>query len=259
MTNNLRIIFSSFNLQLRDAVTGNTVLFSLAIQPILFAILSVGLFLYAEQADLSLYALIGSGMIGMWNANLWSSGFIVQRERRGGMLEILLSTPSSMMLILFGKSLSNAVISLLSIFLTFVTGALAFRVPLGINDPLGFVFILLLTTLSVACLGLILATLFVLSRAAIGLSGALNYPIFILSGFMFPITLLPVWTRVFSYSLATTWGSEGLAQTVGLSNSNFWLICLYLLGLSLLYYLIGWRLYQTIERIVRRLGGLSVY
>ena len=255
----LRVIINSFKMQSIENINRNTFQFTLGLQPVLFTLLSVGLYHYSGKSDLSLYGVIGSGLIGMWNANLWTSGFIVQGERWGGTLELLLATPSSLMLVLFGKSLSNALASLGAIFITFLTGALVFRVPLTMRDPLGFVTALILTLLSLTTLGLVLGTFFVLTRAAGNMAQVLNYPIFILSGLTFPVTTLPLWTRPLSWALAPSWGSQALGQAAGLSSEALWPSYLWLIGLAVVYYFTGLVAYKWIEKIARAKGSLSQF
>ncbi len=107
-------------------------------------------------------------------------------------------------------------------------------------------------------LGLLLGSLFVLARAAGHLATVLNYPIFILSGLTFPLTVLPLWIRPLSYGLVSTWGNLSLTSAAGLASE--WTITttyLALIGLSLLYFVIGHYLYRLIERLVREQGGLQ--
>ncbi len=255
----LRVIANSFYMQILENISRSSFLFTLSVQPVLFTLLSVGLYHFGGRADLSLYGIIGSGLIGMWNANLWTSGFIVQNERRGGTLELILAAPTSLMLILFGKSLSNAVASIGAVFLTFLTGALIFAVPLGIDNPLGFALGVVLTVLALTTLGLLLGTFFVLTRAAGNMTQVLNYPIFILSGLTFPITMLPLWTRPLSITLAPSWGSEALSRAAGLSGESLWPAYAWLVGLMSIYYLLGALCYRIIERVARYRGGLEQF
>jgi ABC-2 type transport system permease protein len=107
-------------------------------------------------------------------------------------------------------------------------------------------------------LGLMLGSLFVLARAAGNLSTVLNYPIFILSGLTFPLTVLPLWTRPLSYSLAPAWGNLALAQSAGYLISGSMLVTyLALAGLAVAYFVAGHYLYRMVERIVRKQGGLG--
>ncbi len=258
LKSSFRALFSSFREQAVSRATDNFFIGTLFIQPVLFTLLSVGIYRYGGKPNLSLYAVIGAGMIGIWNNNLWTSGTIVQDERRSGTLEFLVATPTSLEIILLGKSLSNALASILALALTFATGLAVYRLPLNIEQPLAFLGAILLTLVAMTMLGLLLGSLFVLARAAGHLATVLNYPIFILSGLTFPLTVLPLWIRPLSYSLVSTWGNLSLASAAGLAGE--WTTAttyLALIGLSAVYFVIGHYLYRLIERLVRQQGGLQ--
>jgi ABC-2 type transport system permease protein len=113
--------------------------------------------------------------------------------------------------------------------------------------------------LALTTLGLALGTLFVLTRVAGNMATVLNYPIFILSGLTVPITILPLWTRPFSYLLAPTWGSRVLNLAAGIGTDALWPSFLWLAGLALAYYGIAQIAYRQIERLARKTGGLNLY
>jgi ABC-2 type transport system permease protein len=257
MNATLRVVYGSFLLQTKDRVAGNLFFFTLLGQPVVFTLLSVGTYLYGKRPDFGLYAVIGAGMIGIWNTNLWTSGNIIRDERRSGTLALLLSSPTRMEVVLLGKSLSNAIASMLAMFITFGTGMLAFRLPLGIEDPLGFTIGLILTLVSMTCLGLVLGTAFILTRRAGAYQSVLNYPIFLLSGFTFPLTLLPVWIRPLSNALAPTWGNLSLNTAAGVLATNQWINYLWMIGLSVVYLFIARLLFQWVENLVRKSGTLE--
>jgi hypothetical protein len=66
----LRILWNSILLQIKLQIIGEYLLFRIVFQPMIFTLLSVGLYMYSNNPDLGLFAVIGSGMIGIWNSNL---------------------------------------------------------------------------------------------------------------------------------------------------------------------------------------------
>ena len=259
LNSTLRVIYSSFMLQAKDRATNNFFIGTLFVLPIIFTLLSVGTYLYGGKPDFGLYAVVGAGMIGIWNSNLWTSGRIVDDERRSGTMPMLIASPTPFALVLVGKSLSNAVTSLVAMAMTFGTGLIAFRLPIDIDDPLGFVVSLLLTIVAMTCLGLILGSFFVLTRNAGQFITVANYPIFVLAGLTFPITLLPAWTRPLSATLAPMWGNLAMNAAAGLVAGNPWLIDLWLIGLSVVYLIIARFLYARVEYMVREAGSLEAW
>ncbi|MBI5945295.1 MAG: ABC transporter permease [Chloroflexi bacterium] len=255
----LRVVAASFKMQAKERATNQFFIGTLLITPIIFTLLSVGSYIYAGKTNFGLYAVIGAGMIGIWNANLWTSGRIIEGERRGGTLSMLIAAPTPFPVVLVGKSLSNAAASLISMAMTFATGLIVFRLPVDIANPFAFIVSLLLTLAAMTSFGLVLGSFFVLTRNAGAFIEVTNYPIFILSGLMFPLTILPLWLRPLSATLAPMWGNLALGTAAGLVAGNPWLIDLYLIGLSLVYLMIARPLFAKIEHRVRQDGSLEVF
>jgi ABC-type transport system involved in cytochrome c biogenesis permease component len=141
----LKVIRGSFLLQTKERMVQDFFIFTLVFQPILFTILTVGTYLFGGKPSFGMFAIIGAGMMGIWNNNLWSSGEIVNHERSSGTLSLLIASPTPLMLVLLGKSLANAVTSVIALGMTFATGAIVYHLTPGIVDPLGFLFGLALT------------------------------------------------------------------------------------------------------------------
>jgi ABC-2 type transport system permease protein len=116
-----------------------------------------------------------------------------------------------------------------------------------------------LTVIALTCLGLVLGSLFVLTRNTGYVMNVANYPIYLLSGLAVPLTILPVWTRPLSAALALAWGNLVLNQTAGslpgsAANSFLWLV-----GLAIVYILIALGLYKRVEYRARKAGNLEMW
>ena len=252
-----RILWNSFILQVKDREMQEAFLARMLLQPVIFTLLSVGTYLYGRKPEFGLYAIAGTGLICLWNNNVFSAGQIINGERRMGTLSLVLATPTPLPLVLLGKSFATALVSLIAIGVTFLTGMIAFRLPLGIQDPLSFLIGLVLITLALTCLGLVMGCLFVLTRNAGEFDTIANYPVYILSGLSFPVTLLPLWTRPLSAMLPTTWGNVVLNEAAARMGANILLGYLWLIGLSLFYLGIAWLLFKRVEYLALRAGTLE--
>ncbi len=255
----LKVIGASFVLQSKERMVQEFFVFTLIFQPVLFSILTVGTYLFGGKPSFGLFAILGAGMMGIWNNNLWSSGQIVDHERGSGTLSLLIASPTSLLLVLLGKSLANAVTSIIALGMTFLTGALVYHLDIGIADPLGFVAGLLLTVFALTCLGLVLGCLFVLSRNSGYVMNVANYPIYLFSGLAVPLTILPGWTRPLSDALSPMWGNLVLNQAAGSLSGNPLHGIAWLVGLSVLYLLIAFGLYRRVEYRARRAGNLEMW
>ena len=89
---------------------------------------------------------------------------------------------------------------------TFVRFTVIFGVPLHFAHPWLFVLAVPTVVLSLALLGLLLASTFVLYRNANAMSNLLEYPVWIASGLVFSTAILPAWTHPISWILPPYWG-----------------------------------------------------
>ena len=255
---NLRVLWNSFVLQSKERMVQDFFLTTLLFQPVIFTILTVGLYLFGGQPNQGMFAIIGTGMISIWNNNLWSSGAIVTHERQSGTLPLVLASPTAMPIILVGKSLANAISSILAMGVTFLSGMLLFKLPLGIDKPLDFALGLILTVAALTSMGLVLGSLFVLTRHGLIMNVA-NYPIYLLSGLTIPLTLLPVWVKPLSNMLAPTWGNIILNQAAGAMEGGMMPTYVWLVGLTFAYLVVANFLYQRVEHMARRAGTLEMW
>ncbi len=107
-------------------------------------------------------------------------------------------------------TVATASIGLYSIVATLFWGRVFFGVPLDFVHPWLFALALPVTVLSLGLLGLVLASTFVLYRHASAFSNLLEYPIWLVTGLLVPLSLLPGWVEPISWVLAPTWGMEAV-------------------------------------------------
>ncbi len=252
-----RIFWNSFILQSKERSVSDEVLGTVILQPIIYTLISVGTYLYGKKPDFGTYAIIGTGLISIWNSNLFTSNEIIRGERRSGTLSLVLATPTSLPLILLGKSFANAIASILAMGITFVTGMVAFHIPIGVVNPLAFLIGLILIVLSITCLGLIFGSLFIITRNAGEFVSVANFPVYILSGLSVPLTVLPLWTHPLSSFLTPTWGNTLLNQAATGSSESMLPNYLWIIGLSIIYLMIARVLYKRVEYLALGAGTLE--
>jgi ABC-2 type transport system permease protein len=156
--------------------------------------------------------------------------------------------------------LASVSMSLLSMIFSFGLAALIFRFPLTIAQPVPFLASLLITVFSFISFGLLISPLMAVNLSLSGWVNALEYPMYILGGFLFPILLLPGWSNPVSYVLAPYWAARVLHAT-----SGGWaalpeiLLCwgmMLLLGAT--YILISYRLFKIVLHRARVDATLSM-
>lgn len=207
-----RTILVVAEMNIRQQMTDGFILFTVLFQPIIIALL--GLWMLKDKGpDAAMFVVVGSGLTGLWSSLLFISGGSINRERWSGTLESLVAIPTPFEVIVFGKNLGNVVQSLVSMVLGYVVAAFAFGYSLEIQQPLLFVISLILAVIAFISFGLIIAPVFVMNPNVRAWQNAMEFPVYVLCGFLFPIALLPEWTTPVSYLLPPYWASVALHGT----------------------------------------------
>jgi ABC-2 type transport system permease protein len=267
MLHALRVIYSAFRMAMLHWMADPQWVIPNIIAPFVFTTVALTLF-KNSTGPFGLYAVLGGGMMGMWGNTLYSSGFAIQFEKWQGTLEEVMAAPSKLLYIITGRSVSNALFGLTNMIAVLLIAAVGFRISLGISSPLIFAVSLILTLFSVSALGLIFASAFVLSRSAHTLTNGLEIPLYIISGSMFPIALLPFWVHPAAYVLGPTWGIDAirLATSQNYASQTLWkgvdsngaiaLDIIVMLAITLAYITIATLLFKMVERRARTFGTL---
>ena len=207
-----RAVLTVAEMTLRQTFNDTFILFAVLVQPLLIAILA--LFMLKEKgADYGMFVVVGSGLTGLWSSLLFISGNSINHERWSGTLESLVAVPIPFDVIVFGKNLANVVQSLMSMILAYALAAIFFGYSLDLSQPWLFVASLLLSVLAFISFGLLIAPIFVMYRSVQQWQNAMEFPVYIFAGFLFPIALLPGWTTPISYILPPYWAAIALHGT----------------------------------------------
>jgi len=207
-----RTVLTVAEVTLRHQMNDSFVLFGIVVQPIIIATLA--LFMLKDTAtNAAMFVVVGSGLTGLWSSLLFISGNSISAERWQGTLETLVGVPTPFDVIVFGKNLANVVQSLLSMTVAYLLAALFFGYSLHIDQPLLFLVSLILSVFAFISFGLTIAPVFVMYREVQQWQNAMEYPVYILAGFLFPILLLPGWTTPISYLLPPYWAAVALHGT----------------------------------------------
>jgi len=261
MLKNMKILYSSSILQMKQSFGRATYRFCVIVQPIIYALVSFMMFKDSGQENFAAYVILGTGILSLWSSICFSSAGDIERERFMGNLEILSSVPADFRIIILGKVIGNTVLGLLSMIITYLFVLVVFRVNMEIESPLIFTISLLISLLSFMGISMVLATCFTLSRNARALMNVLEYPVFILCGVLFPIEILPLWTRPLSYILSPTWAIKLLRMSVlGIDDYRVFLYNLMVLLIITIVYFVGSvKLFNRVDRETRIKATLGVH
>ena len=191
----LRLLAAGWAFHLKSLSRSTFFILTSSIQPVIFASIAFFMFRAGRQAPTLLYAAIGAGLMGIWSVTLFGSGGAIQWQRYQGTLELLVAAPVPLVLVLVPLTLATASIGIYSLTATLLWGWLLFDIPLRVVHPLELALAIPATVLGLGLLGLVLASSFVLYRHANALANLLEYPVWLVTGQLVPVSLLPGWTR----------------------------------------------------------------
>jgi ABC-2 type transport system permease protein len=160
---------------------------------------------YFHRFELAGYAVVGSGVIGIWLAALYVSGDIIEADRINGVLEAATATPAPLPLVVVARNAVIATVGFLGLVESVLVAELFFRVPITIRHPALFAVTLVITWVAMVGTGTMISGLFVLARAVRTLQNSLSYPVYLLSGALVPVALLPPWIQPLSRVIFLSW------------------------------------------------------
>jgi ABC-2 type transport system permease protein len=181
--------------------------------PLFFATVAFFMFKAGHDSKTLLYASLGAAVMGVWSSTSTSAGAAMQRERWHGTLELLVAAPTHFSLVLLPATIAQTTIGLYSLGATLFWGRVLFGIGVSIAHPLAFAASIVATVLSIGAAGFLLAVSFVRYRAAWALGNMLEYPIWLVCGFLVPLSLFPGWVRPISWVLAPTWGMNAIRES----------------------------------------------
>jgi ABC-2 type transport system permease protein len=227
------------------------------LQPVVFASIAFFMFRSGSRGGTLLYAALGAGLMGIWSSTLFGSGGAIQWQRWQGTLEVLIASPAPFLLVLVPLTLATASIGLYSICATLAWGRLFFGVPLDFAHPLQLAVALPTTVICLGLLGLVLASTFVLYRHASAFSNLLEYPVWLVTGLLVPVSLLPGWATWISWLLAPSWGIRAV-RSAALGGGHAWREMGMCAVLGVAYLALGSVCLRNFERLARQRATLSL-
>jgi ABC-2 type transport system permease protein len=226
------------------------------VYPLFFA--TVAFFLFREGSPHALlYASLGASVMGIWSATSTAAGGALQNQRRLKTLELMVAAPVHFALVMLPITLAMSTIGLYSMTATLAWGRLVFGISLHIAHPLLFCLAVAVTVLAIGMCGFLLAVAFVRYRTAWALGNLLEYPVWLVCGFLVPLSLFPAWVRPISWLLAPTWGMRAIREAAGGGGSLLGDIGM-CAGLGALYTAIGVLVVDRLLRSARERATLAL-
>ena len=253
----IRLVGVDWVFTLKEIARSNFFILISLLQPVIFASIAFFMFQAGQRQGTLLYAALGAALMGLWSSTLFGSGGMIQWERYQGTLEPLLVAPRPYVLTVTGAALGTSTMGLYSLVATLVWGRVVFQIPFHLEHPVLFFLAIPVTIIGLGMLGLVLASTFVLYRHANALSNLLEYPVWLITGLLVPVSFLPGWVEPLGWVLAPTWGIKAIRGSALGEGDPLFAIGIALV-LTISYFVIGAFFLRHFEVLARERATLSL-
>jgi ABC-2 type transport system permease protein len=168
------------------------------------------------------FVVMGGAMTAFWMNVLWSMSSQLYWEKETGNLGLYIMAPNSLMAILLGMALGGMVATTLRALAILVFGSWLFKVPYEVASFAQLFTVFTLTMVALYGMGMMFASLFLLlSREAWHLSNLAQEPVYLFSGFYFPIKSFNFWIAAGASIIPLTLGMDAMRQLIFSGGTTF--------------------------------------
>ncbi|KAA0273577.1 MAG: ABC transporter permease [Chloroflexi bacterium] len=209
------------------------------------------------------FVVMGGAMTAFWMNVLWSMSSQLYWEKEQGNLALYIIAPNSMMAILLGMALGGMLATCLRAVAVTLLGIWMFNITFSVVSYLQLFLVFMLAMVALYGMGMMMASAFLLfGREAWHVANLAQEPIFLASGFYFPIKSLPFWVAAGASVIPLTLGMDAMRQLVFPTGFQFGFMTvqmeiLILAVLSVAFLVTAKALLAHIERIAVREGRLT--
>jgi ABC-2 type transport system permease protein len=209
------------------------------------------------------FVVVGGAMTAFWMNVLWSMSSQLYWEKEQGNLALFIMSPSSMMAILLGMAMGGLVATTLRALVIMVLGSLFFKVQYSVASFPQLFAVFTLAMVALYGLGMMAASLFLLlSREAWHISNLAQEPVYLFSGFYFPIKSFNIWIAAAASVIPLTLGLDAMRQLVFKSGPTLGFISvpleiIVLSALSIVFLFTARLLLAHMEKLAIREGRLT--
>jgi ABC-2 type transport system permease protein len=255
-----RLFWRQVNIQMRIRVINAWNMSVFFIQPAIFS--AVGMILArvaGQQVPNLVYTVIGGGVMGIWSGMLFTSTFDILRDRRDGVLELIVGSPTSLGTVEAIRTFANVSAGLVSMLAALLAAVCIFHYDFHGANLGGAVFSFALLLVGMWAMGLFLSNFLAWSRLSGTFINYLEAPVAVLCGFMYPVSILPGWMQAISMIFPIRWALEAMDACLLGTSDPARLVPLWGLALAviLVYLLLAHWLEGLVHDKIRVTGELN--
>ena len=209
------------------------------------------------------FVVVGGAMTAFWLNVLWSMSSQLYWEKEMGNLALYIVAPNSMMAILLGMAFGGLVATAQRALVILALGSWFFRVEYAVTSFSQLFAVFMLAMVALYGMGMMFASIFLLlNREAWHLSNLAQEPVYLLSGFYFPIKNFDFWIAATASLIPLTVGLDAMRQLVFPSGAALGFLTVrveigILLLLSVVFLFAARALLAYMEKLAIREGRLT--
>lgn len=178
--------------------------------PLMFATSALMVYQLGDDPEAMRWAGLGAAVMGMWSAMGTVAAGLVQQERRQGTLELLVAAPTPLTRTIVPQTMALSTVGLYCVVVTLIWERYVFGLRLDVASWPMFALCILAAAVSLALFGFFLAVTAVRYRTAWTLGTALEYPGWLICGFVVPFAVLPLWVHPIARAIPITWAMDAV-------------------------------------------------
>lgn len=207
------------------------------------------------------YLSIGLPLMTVWSGVAFRIGYTLSTELSNQVLQFVYISRTPVIVVSLGKALAQVLWGLPTGIISFLVIFLMTRMLPDIFNPAALILSLFLVVIGITIASLFFSPMMVLVGGRGGFFNTIIPFGLVLSGFLFPVDLLPVVLKVIAYLMPTSWVMNGVR--LSLETGSTWAEILTSWGLciltSVLLGIVTYIMFRIVERRIRATGTRDFY
>lgn len=209
------------------------------------------------------FVVVGGAMTAFWMNVLWGMSSQLYWEKETGNLALYIASPAKMMAILLGMAVGGLTSTIIRATGVILLGSLLFSVHYVIQSGVLLAIIFILSMVALYGMGMMTASIFLLQgREAWHIANLAQEPVFLVSGFYFPLKFMPFWVSVAASLIPLTLGLDSMRQLVFATGPTLGFLDVrleaeILAGLSIIFLIGAKLLLDHMEKLALRDGRIT--
>ena len=231
-------------------------------------LMSVAAYVFVYRAiqappDFIGFVVVGGAMTAFWLNVLWSMASQLYWDKDQGNLELYIVSPGPMMAVLLGMAVGGLVFAGVRAGVILVLGSLLFGVHYDAGSLAELLAVFAVTMTALYGMGMMFASVFLAAgREAWHLSNLMQEPIYLASGFYFPVKAMGAWVATFASVLPLTLGLDAMRQLLFTGNPTLGFVSVrlelsVLVVLAVAFLVAAYVTLNKLEEVGRRDGRLT--